>query len=83
MCIRDRFYLPIDLSAAEVSARNNDVRFVDENLAIGKNVSKIYITLDRWLMDTDPLEVFHTSLRSIYCPKMGPEGVNHLDRFLR
>ena len=77
------FYLLVDLFVAKVSARNTDIRFVGEYHAIGKNFSKIRITLGRRPMGTNPLEVFRTSLRSIYRQKMGPKGVNHLERFPR
>jgi hypothetical protein len=77
------FYLPIGLCEGKISARKIDIRFVGRHLAIGKNFSKIPITLDRRSMGTNPLEVFHTSLRSTYQKKMGPKGLNHLGRFPR
>ncbi len=54
-----------------------DIRFVGRHLAIGKNFSKIPITLDRRPKGTNPLGVFHTSLRSIYHQKM-----NRLEIFI-
>ncbi len=67
----------------KISARNIDIRFIGKHLAIGKNFSKIAITLDRRPMGTNLLAVFHTSLRSIYHQKIGPKGLNHLGQFPR
>ena len=57
---------------------NVNIRFVGRHLALGENVSKIPIILDTELMETNPLEAFHISLRSTYSQKMEPEGFDHL-----
>ena len=76
-------YLPADLSVGKISALKTDIRLGGRYLAIGKNFSKMATTLDRRPKGTNPLEVFHTSLRSIHRQEMGSKGLKHLGMFPR
>ena len=51
----------------EISAQNTITRFIRIHHVIGKNSSKMSITLDQRPMGTCPFEVFHTSSGSTLC----------------
>ena len=51
----------------EISAQNTITRFIRIHHVIGKNSSKMSITLDQRPMGTYPFEVFHTSSGSTLC----------------
>ena len=75
--------MPVDWSVSKTSALKTDIRLGGRYLAIGKNFSKMAITVDRKPKGTAPLEVFHASLRSIYCQERGSKGLKHLGMFPR
>ena len=51
----------------EISAQNTITRFIRIHHVIGKNSSKMSITLDQRPMGTCPFGVFHTSSGSTLC----------------
>ncbi len=59
------FYSQVYLSVDKISARNNVIQFVGIYRTIGKNSTKIAITLEGRPKSTYPFGGFHTSLESI------------------
>jgi hypothetical protein len=67
----------------KISGRKCVIRIFSEYVAVSRKSSKTVITRERRNEGMNPLEVFHTSLRSTYRQKMGPKGLKHLNMFPR
>jgi hypothetical protein len=67
----------------KISGRKYVIRIFLEYVAVSRKSSKTVITRERRNEGMNPLEVFHTSLRSTHHQNMGPKGLKHLNMFPR
>jgi hypothetical protein len=67
----------------KVSGQNSVIRFCCKSRILWGKFLKNSISWEQRDEGTNPLQVFHTSLRSTYGQKMGPKQLEHLGMFPR